>query len=487
MPKRKFSEHVRGQKSTTEELFSRAIEHGQKLLFRALKVARGFEQQKLGRRRKEATQKKSCDEQKTRLADEVTALKVPAPPLAFAPSSAAVFLFSMLTIRLQDLDLNAVAGFYLRRTLARTTSIVAAPDFPEALREWAKKPSPFLGTAVANVTARLFKAAPVRAAMEDVLRAAKRALGLEKKGSRAVEATGKSARETTEARGEGTLNGHAEDEKRGRVWSGSLASQSDRASSRGSEASMSRFDQYMARMAHTSDDGETGDQPGGEISHDTDVRTEGLVTDDEEELSVEGGVSLPPNAVSNEASEHSSSQTDDSPQRSPPTRAQPARPTSTTFLPSLTMGGYISGSDSASIASDIDAAGAELRKNRRGQRARRAIWEKKFGAQAKHVQHDTDGRDLGWDAKRGATEARSVAKSARKRVEPKQPRNRKERRALEKRQGVKLAANGSSKGDMAPKRMRDDEGKLHASWEAAKKAKADKQKVAFAGKKIVFD
>lgn len=72
---------------------------------------------------------------------------------------------------------------------------------------------------------------------------------------------------------------------------------------------------------------------------------------------------------------------------------------SSAFLPTL-MGGYISNSESE--ASDLDIA-PSLKKNRRGQRARQAIWEKKYGEKAKHFskpQQNT--RDLGWDARRGA-------------------------------------------------------------------------------------
>ena len=83
MPKRKFSEHVAGQKVSREELFRRALEHGQTQLFRALKTARGFERQKLGRRQKDARQKGESDEQQARLVAEVAALKV----VLFFPST----------------------------------------------------------------------------------------------------------------------------------------------------------------------------------------------------------------------------------------------------------------------------------------------------------------------------------------------------------------------------------------------------------------
>ncbi|KAF7299112.1 hypothetical protein MIND_00859500 [Mycena indigotica] len=58
----------------------------------------------------------------------------------------------------------------------------------------------------------------------------------------------------------------------------------------------------------------------------------------------------------------------------------PSAPTQSQFLPSLAVG-YIPGSDSD--GDDIDEIDTG-RKNRRGQRARRAIWEKKYGRGANH-------------------------------------------------------------------------------------------------------
>ncbi|KAH9812312.1 BUD22-domain-containing protein [Melampsora americana] len=63
------------------------------------------------------------------------------------------------------------------------------------------------------------------------------------------------------------------------------------------------------------------------------------------------------------------------------------RPTSSTFLPALNVG-YVDGSDGSDLDDPVyDRLEREMgRKNRRGQRARRAIWEKKFGKGAKHLQ-----------------------------------------------------------------------------------------------------
>lgn len=85
MPKRKRSENftaddtvdgsldqsTRSQRQQLETF----IEYGKKHLFRSLKMARGFERQKLGRRQKSAREKHD-DTETARLEAEVAALKV---------------------------------------------------------------------------------------------------------------------------------------------------------------------------------------------------------------------------------------------------------------------------------------------------------------------------------------------------------------------------------------------------------------------------
>ncbi|KAB5566401.1 Bud-site selection protein [Coniochaeta sp. 2T2.1] len=143
--------------------------------------------------------------------------------------------------------------------------------------------------------------------------------------------------------------------------------------------------------------------------------------------------------------------------------------TGSTFLPSL-MGGYISGSESAS---DVDIE--PPRKNRRGQRARQAIWEKKFKAEAKHLQKQT--RDQGWDPKRGAVEGSARTPWKKGIANP-----------------FGRPAGGGSHG--APQeaaapprkpRTTDNTGPLHPSWEAKKKAEEKQKNATFQGKKITFD
>lgn len=171
----------------------------------------------------------------------------------------------------------------------------------------------------------------------------------------------------------------------------------------------------------------------------------------------------------------------------PPKRSKKTavgRPTDSTFLPSL-MGGYVSGSESAS---DVDVAPPT---KRRGQRARRAIWEQKYGRNAKHIKDAASGkgrgrgRDDGWDMKRGAVDAGDSRTPWKKGV----------RNPFSSASGDGGAGGGGGGGAgrsqetrrPPPPTKRDDEGPLHPSWEARKKAKESLKATSFAGSKVVFD
>lgn len=150
--------------------------------------------------------------------------------------------------------------------------------------------------------------------------------------------------------------------------------------------------------------------------------------------------------------------------------------TSTTFLPSLSMGGYISASDSESDPDpeNSENGGKPQRKNRMGQQARRALWEKKYGAGANHVQKESlkkkRDRDSGWDVRRGAMSGG----------------NPREGRGFKGNTGSG-SGQGRHHGQAREKKPEDDK-PIHPSWEAAKKAKEQQQSAAsFQGKKVTFD
>ncbi|GAO49357.1 Bud-site selection protein [Saitoella complicata NRRL Y-17804] len=137
----------------------------------------------------------------------------------------------------------------------------------------------------------------------------------------------------------------------------------------------------------------------------------------------------------------------------------PKKPDSTVFLPSLSAGYFSGGSDS-----DADREYAEFdkkeRKNRMGQRARRALAEKKFGRHAAHVKKEQEERQ-------------------------------KEREAFDERKKKREVRDTIKAKELAEKeaKRRELEAKpVHPSW-AAKQALKEKEKtiVPFQGKKITFD
>ncbi|KAK6404154.1 bud site selection protein 22, partial [Oleoguttula sp. CCFEE 5521] len=155
-----------------------------------------------------------------------------------------------------------------------------------------------------------------------------------------------------------------------------------------------------------------------------------------------------------------------------------AKPKASSFVPSLSLGGYISGSGS-DPESDIDVEPAP--KNRRGQRARQKIWEQKFGAGAKHVVKSQNDPNKGWDPKRGATDG-AIGRG------PSRGRGR-GGAAGGRPAGGRPFPHGKDVGrpTAPPKKHKDDDGPLHPSWQAAKLAKEKKSApIAFTGKKITF-
>ncbi|KAI0345797.1 Bud-site selection protein [Trametopsis cervina] len=149
-----------------------------------------------------------------------------------------------------------------------------------------------------------------------------------------------------------------------------------------------------------------------------------------------------------------------------------AKPGTSTFLPSLAVGYTRGDSDASDVSDGEDDA---PKKNRRGQRARRAIWEKKFGRNANHVKKQQEimakgPRDNGW---------------------PRQNRAAPQDRSGTRQRPYPTSAKESQPPPGAPPPTtngRKEEKALHPSWEAKRRLK-EKQNpsiVAPQGKKIVF-
>ncbi|KAI7133280.1 hypothetical protein D0864_12053 [Hortaea werneckii] len=406
----------------------------------AFKLAKGFERQKLGRRQKSAgAEKKEQDIQ--RINAEIAALKT--------------------------LDTTSAGRHHLYKTLTKIKAVAASPDLPsEVLQQHPLSTD----SALLNVHARLCNSNPVKQALPAVLADVQNALGIMVDNGKAIKKKRLRAKDYEHA--ESAWHTVQDDKKSlHQVWNpGSAPNESESAGDDETEmrrAGMDRdssgdFEHLDHRLA--SSGGEDSDK----ASHAGDN-----IDDLERQLAAEGfGRSKTAAKTSyDHTADLSLSEEDPEPSPSPEPQKAPA-PKKTTFIPSLTMGGYVSGSGS-DPESDIDVA---PKKNRRGQRARQALWEKKFGQKAKHLQKTS--RNAGWDPKRGATDG-TERKPGQKpgMVNP-------AKRQLDREHTFANRRDGGH----ASKKHKDDQGPIHPSWEAAKKAKEKKEGgAAFAGKKITFD
>lgn len=356
-----------------------AYVQGSQLLEKAFKLARGFERQKLGRRKKNALAvakvRKGGPEVKgdevARIDAEVAALKT--------------------------LDMARSAQNFLAKSLLKIKAVQEAPDLPVDI---STPKSVSSDTATLNVHARLCNSNPVKAALPAAAAAPKAEFGIAGDGR----------------------NEHAV--KKPSVPSVDLAKEDDSDSSDNNDHNEENNDQEDEEKADSSD-----------------VDVEDL----ERQLEREGVT-------------RSKQLKDHVPKK--------------LFLPSLSMAGYVSGS--GSDLDDDEFQDAKPAKNRRGQRARQAIWEKKYGKRAKHVQEQE--AKQGWDAKRGAVLPSKYAKDANAAPLGKQ------RAAFKTTKSVEVSKNPT----------RDDTGPLHPSWEAKKLAKEKKVQLKIdiarpTGKKISFD
>lgn len=227
------------------------------------------------------------------------------------------------------------------------------------------------------------------------------------------------------------------------------------------EEDFSRFD---ARLASDSEDNDDDDG----ISEDGQLHAKSRAQLARSDMSI----SLSPSPS------RSPSPSQSPPQKKPKSQTK-APATSTTFLPSLMMGGYWSGSESE--PEEIEEA--PKRKNRMGQQARRALWEKKYGASANHVKEQQKsgkkGRDSGWDPRKGAT---GDGDSGRRKFGTGSNAT-----AVVGEKKFGQSGNGKETRGGPSKKKPDDNKPLHPSWEAARKAKEQKSTASFQGKKLVFD
>ncbi|KAL1964791.1 hypothetical protein VTN77DRAFT_6658 [Rasamsonia byssochlamydoides] len=413
-------------------------ERGSQLLYRALKTARGFERQKLGRRQK--TARKDNDEKTLeRLEREVQALK--------------------------SLDLAVTAEKHLLKQLVKTKRIAESPEFARLRNSTSVSIAGPKDIAEANVTARLFKSNPVKNAMPGIMSGIRAVLGLDDVPTKKTGETGhkdKDVGRRDDAAKQQDRN--ADREENDAENDGSDVSMDD------AEQQSVDFAQFDHRLASSS-----SEDSGSESESDSEMRSKPKSKQERYDAAADLSLSPSPSA-SRSASE--------SP---PPSKVKGRKKTggadgkakATTFLPSL-MGGYWSGSESGGDVDDIEEI-RPRRKNRMGQKARRALWEKKYGSKANHLQKqkqkEKESRDKGWDPRRGATEDDGDAK----------PKWGKKGAGQSQQQRAGSAKNDSAGPQQQRKKQSSEEKPLHPSWEAARKAKEQTAQASFQGKKIVFD
>ncbi|OJJ45361.1 hypothetical protein ASPZODRAFT_17577 [Penicilliopsis zonata CBS 506.65] len=497
MPKRKLSdlqEESVPQADPRAKLqltrFVQKFDYTAVALTRALKTARGFERQKLGRREKTAKSEGNT-EMLGRLDEEVKVLKT--------------------------LELQTVAEKHIFKQLAKTKRIAETPVFLTFKHRRNYTIEAPKSTAEANVLARLFKSNPVQNVLPEAMNEFKKILGLDEVAVKQDKSGGKKSQDVKAVKATNhpppAVAESEEDEDEDEE-----EDEDDQSPDKMDEDDDSEsldFAQFDSRLASASEDEEETD---GSQSDSDGIKAVSLKAKDQDPRAY-----YDPNDISDSVSRSSSpdfsdalSSDDDEPVPPPkktksndPSKAKAKSSSSsaaaaaapakdTTFLPSLMMGGYFSGSESEADG-DNDAAEAPRRKNRMGQQARRALWEKKFGTRANHLQapikkgnkQSKDSRDSGWDVRKGATD--SADYGARGKWGAGGGRGQGQRHGYDNARpgrggtgGPSNSGHGHSKPSHASKSV-DANKPLHPSWEAARRAKEQASQASFQGKKVVFD
>ncbi|KAI9743074.1 MAG: hypothetical protein M1818_003369 [Claussenomyces sp. TS43310] len=447
MLKRKRGRHDARDTNPAQEVEARIV-HAKKLLNKALKLAKIFERQKLDKRIKVA--QKDEPSKVERLQKEAEVLK--------------------------SLDVPTAVDAHLYKALLKTKTIAESNLLPSFVTLESKKPSVSEQEvlAISNVTARLYNAKAVKEVMGHIMGNIYAAVGVPDPAARSKETRTTASKHaavdmSVAMRTALTATLNAAPVEHDLSEPKELGSENPSDSELDSEMESENL-RYQSRIASSSEDGDDSEEEDSshEIRKPSNSR---LKTSHPRDLSITPEASI----------------ASDSP--TPPPRVKKAgKPVVTkggsTFLPTL-MGGYLSGDESAT---DDDEVAPPSRKNRRGQQARRAIWEKKYGAKAAHVQKQAAGsaKDVHWDPKRGARSA-DDRRPGRARPQGMLDGGRGRTGFVRSREQV----TGENAVPIVPRNRgteKKEDGKgLHPSWIAARKAKEEKKVARFSGKKVVFD
>lgn len=337
-------------------------------------------------------------------------------------------------------------------------SVALHPDLPPEIKEPTKFAS---DDATLNVSARLCNSNPVQIAMNAAVTDVVGALGVENGDPKALKKKRMRAKDFANGNGEETVPGNQDQPFDQQIKKSPLeAERLDDAAESVESDDYGEYDDRLASSSDDDDDDEARDHDGDVAELEAQLAQEGIrdrkANNESLKYDLEVDLSL------SDAESGIRSVTPE-PRKAPASRTQ-------SFIPSLTMGGYVSGS-----GSDIEEVDAAPKRNRRGQRARQQIWEQKYGPKAKHLQKQD--RNSGWDKKRGAVEGHGRGGNERGR----------QRARLNDGDASAGNAKFSSKTTES-KQTNAQDGPIHPSWEAAKKAKERREApVAFKGTKITFD
>lgn len=208
-------------------------------------------------------------------------------------------------------------------------------------------------------------------------------------------------------------------------------------------------------------------------------RYDGLLGDSEEEEDKNAGAGiLNPEVNYNEVTDEESCPEDDGDEKYESdediseSQSDSERRKPNSQLPEL-MAGYYSGGDSGEDSDPENDRVArqqistkEKKKNRRGQRARRKIWEKKYGRQAKHIQREVEKEHQDRKRRQEEYEERVAKRAAKASLE-----------------SERAKSDGRTSSEPVQKKVNAE----HPSWVAKKIAEEKLKNSKFQGRKITFD
>ncbi|EUC54528.1 BUD22 protein [Rhizoctonia solani AG-3 Rhs1AP] len=226
------------------------------------------------------------------------------------------------------------------------------------------------------------------------------------------------------------------------------------------------------------------------VQSDSSSEMNSIVLDDGEESEEDDGASWESGSVDSEGNVRRAISVSSSSSIPPPKKqSKTTTKTESRFLPSLATG-FIRGDSDGSEVEDVDAASE--RKNRRGQRARKAIWEKKYGKNANHVKkarEEAAVRGRGRGRGRGGFTGigRGGHSAGGRNAEPGTSRGGARGRGGRVRPPpAPLPTTRDSGWQQRPVKEKEDK-PMHPSWIAKQKLKSKESIVPTQGKKIVFE